>query len=66
MQEAKQYEVDGHKLNCPICGNDTFETRKTLLNRTWFTIFRVQPWDKTVINFVCSNCGHILPFLRKD
>lgn len=66
MAEGKEYEVDGHRLTCPICGNNRFETHRTLLNRTWLTIFRLQAWDRTVVSFSCTSCGYILPFLRKQ
>ncbi len=64
-KEVKQREVKGHKLTCPICKQDQFWTRETLMNTTGMTLFGVEWANKAATNYVCDNCGHVLWFLNK-
>jgi predicted nucleic-acid-binding Zn-ribbon protein len=60
--EAIEYEIKGHKLSCPICGNTLFYARKTLLNTRGATFFGLDWANKNADNYICENCGHILWF----
>ena len=62
-KEAKQYEVVGKKLNCPVCGNDKFWTRTAQLNTATATFFNLDWANKSATCFVCSECTHISWFL---
>jgi len=62
--EAKQYLIKGHKLDCPVCKNDTFWTRKTLMNTTGMTFLKLDWANKTAQNLICDNCGYVHWFLE--
>jgi hypothetical protein len=61
--EAKEYEVLGHKLTCPICQHQLFTTRRSLLNTRGLSFFDLDWANRQATNFVCAQCGHILWFL---
>jgi|GEM_PF-650217 len=63
-KEATTHSVKGHPLTCPICGNTTFWTRKTLMNTAGMTLAGIEWANKSAINYVCDQCGHILWFLE--
>lgn len=61
---AKQYQINGHTLVCPVCKNNTFWTRKTLMNTKGMTFFKVEWANKEADNYVCDNCGYVSWFLH--
>lgn len=61
--EPAEYVVKGHKLTCPVCGQDRSWTRRTLMNTSAMTFFGFDWADKKADNYVCGNCGHVLWFL---
>jgi hypothetical protein len=63
VQEAKEYEVLGNRLVCPICGHTQFRMRRTLLNTRWLTLFDLDWANRRATNFICDRCGHILWFV---
>jgi DNA-directed RNA polymerase subunit M/transcription elongation factor TFIIS len=63
---AGAFEIKGHPLKCPICGNDKFWTRQTLMNTPGLTFLGVEWANKQADNFVCNRCGHILWFFREQ
>ena len=52
----------GHKLRCPICGNNKFSKRKSLLNTRFLTFFKLDWANQGAINYICNQCGHIIWF----
>ena len=64
-EEAKEYEVVGNRLTCPICGHDRFTLRRSLLNTRWRTLLDFDWADRRAMNFICERCGHILWFVPK-
>lgn len=64
-KEAKQRQVKGKKLVCPICGYDQFQTRRTLMNTPGLTFLGLDWANRSADNFICDNCGHVLWFARK-
>ncbi len=56
--------VDGHDLNCPICGHDEFWKRRTLMNTPGLTFLGLEWANREADNYVCDSCGYILWFLR--
>lgn len=64
-KEAKEVEIKGNKLSCPVCGHSEFWTRKTLLNTPGVTFFGFDWMNKTSKNYVCDNCSHILWFFEE-
>lgn len=55
-------EVKGHKLTCPICGSEHFQTRRYLLNTMWLTFFEWDWANKQAQTYSCDNCGYIMWF----
>ncbi len=62
---AKQQIVKGNKLCCPVCKNDTFWEKETLMNTKKMTFFKLDWLNKKAQNYICNNCGHVLWFLNK-
>ncbi len=63
--KPKQYEVEGQKLKCVICWNETFHYRKAKLVTGAAAFFDLIEMNKRANCFVCSNCGYIHWFLPK-
>ncbi len=63
-EKPKQYEIDGIKLVCMFCKNDSFYTRKEQLHSPIRTIPNLEWTDETATCFVCSSCGYIHWFMR--
>ncbi len=62
--EAKQYLIKGHPLECPVCKNDTFWMRETLMNTKGLTFFKLEWANQQAQNYVCNNCGYVHWFLQ--
>lgn len=62
-QESGEHEVKGHRLTCPICGQNRFWTRKTLMNTNAMTFFGLDWANKRADNYICDDCGYVLWFL---
>ncbi len=56
----EEYVHAGHKLQCPICGNNRFSKRKTLLNTRLLTFLKLDWANQGAINYICNLCGHII------
>ncbi len=64
--EVKEYFVKkGLKLECAICKNTTFWTRKTLMNTPGMSFLNLDWANKSAVNYVCSECGYVHWFLEK-
>jgi hypothetical protein len=64
-REPMEYEIHGHRIICPICHRREFWTRRALRVTRWMSFFDAEWWgDRSDINFICANCGHILWFAR--
>jgi len=57
--------VAGHALKCPICGNERFLRRQSLLNTRWMTFFEFDWLNRRADNYICDRCGHVLWFLPR-
>jgi len=62
-KDPKSFEVHGHVLQCPVCSNKTFWSRKVLLNSTISTFFQLDWTDRSATCFICSDCSYIFWFL---
>lgn len=51
--------IEGKKLICPFCQNDTFDIRDVQLNTPSSAFAGVQVIDQTASVLLCGNCGHI-------
>lgn len=56
--------IDGHRLICPVCNQDKFWSRKTLMNTPGMTLFGIEWANKEADNFVCDSCGYVMWFMR--
>jgi len=54
-----------HPLRCPVCGNETFRERTTLLNTKGMAFFNLEWANKSAENFICARCGYIYWFLPR-
>lgn len=64
-EKANFYSVDGHQLQCQICGHDQFWYRKTLMNTPGVTFLGMEWANKQAENYICNNCGYIMWFMRE-
>lgn len=62
-QKGDAYEVFGKKLVCPICENDTFLTRETLMNTAGMAFFNLEWANRAATNYICDQCGYIHWFM---
>lgn len=65
-KEATTLEIMGYQLKCPVCRNEKFWTRKTLLNTPGLTFLGLDWANKEAENYICDRCGYILWFFRDD
>ncbi len=63
--EVKERIIKGHKLECPVCKNDTFWERRTLMNTPGMTFMKLDWANKTAQNYICDDCGHVYWFMDK-
>jgi hypothetical protein len=61
-RQSKEVVIEGNKLSCPICANDQFWSRTTLLNTRGLTFLDWDWVNKNAQNYVCSKCGYIYWF----
>lgn len=63
--ESKQRIIKQKKLECPICKNDSFSSQTANLNSTIANFLGINKNNQSFIGYICDNCGHILPFIKK-
>jgi len=63
--ESKEVSIKGNKLECPICNNDKFWPKKTLMNTPGLTFFGLEWSNKAANNYICDSCGYVYWFLNK-
>jgi len=63
-KDPEQIFKEGKQLTCPICNNNTFNSRKTQLNTKGASFLGVDWANKNAQNYICSNCGYIYWFLE--
>jgi hypothetical protein len=64
--EIKKVKVKGKNLVCPVCSNDEFWRRTTLMNTSGMTFMGWDWLNREGENFICSNCGYVFWFFDKD
>ena len=65
-EETAERIVQGRKLICPVCGNNQFWKRKTLMNTPGMTFMGLDWANREAENYVCDSCGYIMWFLREE
>lgn len=63
-EAAQTWSIDGKSLICPICANETFWKRQTLMNTPGMTFFGIEWANRQAVNYVCNRCGYVFWFLR--
>ena len=63
-KEIKRRIVKGIPLECPVCNNDSFWERKTLMNTPGMTFAGLDWANKKAQNYICSECGYVYWFLE--
>lgn len=62
MKDVREFEIQGKKLVCPICGKTEFWTRSTLMNTRAASFFDFDWANKQAENYICNSCGYIMWF----
>jgi hypothetical protein len=65
-EEPAERVIGGNKLQCPICQNQHFWKRKTLMNTPGMTFWGLDWANRQADNYVCDHCGYVLWFLREE
>lgn len=60
--EAQQRSLFGKPLLCPLCQNDMFTSRRTLMTTKVAAFFKLEFYGHTARNFICTKCKHVLWF----
>lgn len=63
-KEPTPVEIKGNPLVCPICNNDKFRTRSTLMNTSGLSFLGMDWANKEANNYICSNCGYVYWFFN--
>jgi hypothetical protein len=66
LQNAFPVKVKDHDLTCPVCANALFYTGTAQLNTAVASFFNLDWTNRSATYFVCSQCTHILWFLKSD
>jgi len=66
VSDAREREVQGYKLVCPVCGHNEFWYRTTLMNTRAATFFGFDWANKNADNYVCDRCGYVMWFITRD
>lgn len=52
-------------IRCHVCSGDNFQKREGLLNTTWVTLFKLDPFNESATCLVCASCGYVHWFARR-
>ena len=65
--KAKEVQIKGSQLICPVCKGTNFWIRKSMLNtRGMLAHMDIDLTNKATDNYVCDNCGYLMRFLPKE
>jgi len=56
----------GKKLECPLCRNDKFWQRETLMNTRGMTYIGIDWMNREAENHICGRCGYIFWFFPSE
>ena len=65
-EENREIEIRGNKLSCPICKNNKFWEKDTLMNTRGISFLGISWTNKEAENYICSKCGYVYWFLYKN
>jgi predicted nucleic-acid-binding Zn-ribbon protein len=58
--------VDGHSIQCPICGSDRFRTKVFRVAGSWLQTFDLEGFGREGIMLICTQCSRIQHFAESD
>ena len=62
--EAGTVEIMGRPLTCPVCGDNRFWMRETLMNTSGAAFLGFDWANKAATNYICDQCGYVYWFLK--
>lgn len=60
-----EYAMGDKPIQCPHCGNRTFEAGEAQLNKSLSTFFKLDWLDETATVLVCTRCSQIQWFGKR-
>jgi len=63
---VKDVKIHDTILKCPICHNNEFQTRYSLMNTAGMSFMDLDWLNKESQNFICTKCGYIFWFFEKS
>ena len=60
-----EYSVEGKKVTCPHCGNQTFAEGTAQLHTAGMTFIGLEWAQASAYTLLCSKCGRIEWFMQK-
>jgi len=57
--------LNDQPLRCQQCERDVFHKREGLLNTTWVTLLKLDPFNESAHCLTCESCGHVHWFARR-
>jgi hypothetical protein len=64
--EIREISIHGNKLVCPVCKNDKFWNRVTLMNTSGMTLLGWDWLNREADNYICSECGYVYWFFERS
>lgn len=63
--DPAEYFVEGKKVTCPHCGNQTFAIGSAQLHTAGMTFIGLEWAQQSAYTLLCSKCGRIEWFMQK-
>lgn len=64
--EAKEVTISGNKLECPVCKNDRFRKRSTLMKTVGMYDVGLDWLNMKATAYICSKCHHVELFVSTE
>jgi DNA-directed RNA polymerase subunit RPC12/RpoP len=64
--EPKEVTISGNKLACPICKNERFRKRSTLIKTVGMYDIGLDWLNMKATAYICSKCHHVTLFTSPD
>lgn len=63
--QSDEYEVNGIKIVCTVCGNAHFEPGEAQLNTAGLTFLNLDWANNSASTLMCKRCTHIMWFGKR-
>jgi hypothetical protein len=64
--QITEIEINGEKLTCQVCGQDSFTQRKGQLNTAVASFFGFDWANPTATCYICISCGYVHWFMKQS